>query len=51
MRGGLCRSFAEALLPLPRLRGMKTIKIALTSAVLTVPVLLPAISEARATWT
>jgi hypothetical protein len=49
--GVLYRSFAAALLPLPRLRGMKNIKIVLTTAVLTVPVLLPTIAEARATWT
>jgi hypothetical protein len=30
---------------------MKNIKIVLTTAVLTVPVLLPTIAEARATWT
>jgi len=30
---------------------MKNIKIVLTAAVLTVPVLLPTIAEARATWT
>lgn len=51
MMGGLCRAFAEALLPLPKMRGMKNIKVALTSAVLFVPVLLPTIAEARATWT
>ena len=49
--GALYRAFAAALLPLPRLRGMKNIKIVLTTAVLTVPVLLPTIAEARATWT
>jgi hypothetical protein len=36
---------------LPKMRGMKKIKVALTSAVLVMPVLLPAISEAKATWT
>lgn len=30
---------------------MKNIKIVLTTAALTVPVLLPTIAEARATWT
>ena len=51
IRGGLCRSFADPFLVLPKMRGMKNIKIALTSAVLLAPVLLPAISEAKATWT
>jgi len=49
--GGLCPSFAEPFLVLPKIRGMKNIKIALTTAVLVAPVLLPAISEAKATWT
>ena len=31
--------------------GMKNIKIALTTVALTVPVLLPTVAEARATWT
>jgi len=49
--GFLCRAVTDRLPAQSRVPAMKNIKIALTTLALTVPVLLPTVAEARATWT